>query len=195
MFFPQRSLTCERTLVFYCTVDRNHFTGQLIFFPQEALRACKFPGWKCSLQGWKHLATIIEAFISRNISGIVLRSIFSCLPGNIMWYQPTRSELAFPQRCFPYQRYEDSFAFIDATVLSTLLVLLYSQLFHVPFLDAWVLPCCALVDCVQLCCNELLHNFSLDYLNGSITHTTGRLANTIVQGNCLSKFVGQETCR
>ena len=38
--------------------------------------------------------------------------------------------------------------------------------------------------------------FSLDFFffNGSITHTTGRLALTTVQGNCLLKVMGQKTC-
>ena len=34
-----------------------------------------------------------------------------------------------------------------------------------------------------------------DCLNGSITHTTGRLAYTIVQGNCLFKVMEQEACQ
>ena len=34
----------------------------------------------------------------------------------------------------------------------------------------------ALVERVQQCCAESFHTFSLDYLNGSITHVTGRLA-------------------
>ena len=39
--------------------------------------------------------------------------------------------------------------------------------------------------------------FSPDWLNGSVTHTTGRLALTVVQGNnyCSFKVIGQETCQ
>ena len=35
----------------------------------------------------------------------------------------------------------------------------------------------------------MLHAFSLDCRYGSIAHTTGRLAHTIVQGNCLFRSV------
>ena len=44
-------------------------------------------------------------------------------------------------------------------------------------------------------CNVVFIAFSLDCLNGSITHTTGRLAYTIVQGNCLFKVMEQEACQ
>ena len=40
-----------------------------------------------------------------------------------------------------------------------------------------------------------MHASSLYCLNGSITYTTGRLAHTIVYGNCLFEVVGQETGR
>ena len=40
--------------------------------------------------------------------------------------------------------------------------------FHVLHLAAWALPWFALVEWVQRCCSELLHTFSLEYLNGSI---------------------------
>ena len=54
-------------------------------------------------------------------------------------------------------------------------------------LDAWVLPCFALVDQDQQCCTELFHTFSLDFFCccWSITRTTRRLTNTIPQGNKL----------
>ena len=41
--------------------------------------------------------------------------------------------------------------------------------------------------------DELFHAFSLDHFYGSITHTTGRIAYTIVQGNCLFKVMGRAT--
>ena len=62
-------------------------------------------------------------------------------------------------------------------------------------LDAWALPCFALVNGVWRCCTELFHAFSLDFSYGRVTHTTGRLARTVVQGNCLFKVMGQETCQ
>ena len=40
---------------------------------------------------------------------------------------------------------------------------------------------------------ELSDAFSTNYAYGSITHAIGRLAYTIVQGNCLVKVVGQES--
>ena len=70
-----------------------------------------------------------------------------------------------------------------------------SQLFHVLYLDAWALPCFSLVEWVQRCCTELLHAFLLDYLNGSIAQTTGRLTHTLVQGNCSFTVMGQEICQ
>ena len=54
--------------------------------------------------------------------------------------------------------------------------------------------CYASLEWVQRRCTELLHAFSQDCLNGSITHTTGRLVYTLVQGNRLFKVMGQETC-
>ena len=67
---------------------------------------------------------------------------------------------------------------------------LLSTFSHVPYLDAWELPCFASVEWVQRCCTELFHAFSIDYLNGSIIHTTERLAHTTVQFNCLFKVMG-----
>ena len=66
-------------------------------------------------------------------------------------------------------------------------VRLCAQLFHVPYFNAWALPCLALYECVQRCCTELFHTFSLDCLNGSINHTTRRLAHTTVQGIVYSR--------
>ena len=45
------------------------------------------------------------------------------------------------------------------------------------------------------CCTELFQSFSLDCFQGCITHTAGRLVHTIVQGNCLLKVMGQESCQ
>ena len=36
---------------------------------------------------------------------------------------------------------------------------------------------------------------AVPYGVGSVTHTTGRLAQTIVQGNCLFEVMGQESCQ
>ena len=52
----------------------------------------------------------------------------------------------------------------------------------------------ASVEWVQRCHTELFYAFSLDYLNGSITHTTERLVYTIVKGNCLFKVTGRNVC-
>ena len=41
----------------------------------------------------------------------------------------------------------------------------------------------------------MFHAFSLDHLNGSITHTTGEPAFTTVHGDCSFKVMGQETCQ
>ena len=46
---------------------------------------------------------------------------------------------------------------------------LYSQLFHVPYLDTWALPWLSLLERVQQCCTKLFHTFSPDQLNGSVT--------------------------
>ena len=46
---------------------------------------------------------------------------------------------------------------------------------------------CFVVDWIQQPCIELLHAFLHSYLYGSITHAAGRLAHTIIQGNCLVK--------
>ena len=45
----------------------------------------------------------------------------------------------------------------------------YSELFHMPYLDAWALPWSALLEWVQWCCTNLFHAFSPDQLNGSVT--------------------------
>ena len=74
---------------------------------------------------------------------------------------------------------------------------IFTFFFHVPYLDAWVLPWFALIEWVrvQRCCTELFHAFSLDSLNGSTAHRTGRLVHSTVRGNCLLKVMGQETCQ
>ena len=45
----------------------------------------------------------------------------------------------------------------------------YSELFHMPYLDAWALPWSALLEWIQWCCTNLFHAFSPDQLNGSVT--------------------------
>ena len=52
-----------------------------------------------------------------------------------------------------------------------------------------------LVDWVQRCCIESFYALSMDCFNGSITYTTGRLANTTVQGNRSFKVMDQEICQ
>ena len=47
----------------------------------------------------------------------------------------------------------------------------YAQLFHVPCVDAWALPCLAMADCVQRRCTELLHALSLIFPEVSLINT------------------------
>ena len=56
--------------------------------------------------------------------------------------------------------------------------------FSCVFLDAWLLPCFA--SFIELAVCTEFHTFSRDYFYRSITHTTSRLALTMVQGNCFS---------
>ena len=67
---------------------------------------------------------------------------------------------------------------------------------HVQCLHAWA-PSgfTGSVEQVQRRRTELFHAFSLNYLKGRIARATGRLAETSVQGNCLFKVMGQETCQ
>ena len=59
-------------------------------------------------------------------------------------------------------------------------------------LHAWALPCFASVNLIQRCRACLFHAFSGDSFRGSINHTTGKFAHTIIQG--LFKIIGQKTC-
>ena len=58
--------------------------------------------------------------------------------------------------------------------------------------DSWAPPGFALLEWIRRGCSELFHAFSLDCLNGSITHTTGQLfiqghglGNLSIVGSCL----------
>ena len=93
----------------------------LAYCPVGALHTLKFPGQKSSLQG-SHCS---KDFAKDCPDG--LKFYFSCQPGQFLWYQPIWSVLAFPQWLCSCQSVNDSFTFIDASVLPMDLGLLYDD--------------------------------------------------------------------